>query len=80
MKLVKLDCEKQQQDLLNSIKSQSLLSYQSFRPRDLFPHLKDLVILLIVVKSLETSIKGENISVLGNRENSTITDYLIHNL
>ena len=27
----------------------------SFRPRDLFPHLKDLVIVLIVVKSLETS-------------------------
>jgi hypothetical protein len=52
---LKIDCEKQQQDLLNSIKRQSLESYQSFRPRDFFPHLKDLVIVLIVVKSLETS-------------------------
>ncbi len=53
---MKLDCEKQQQDLLNSIKRQSLESYQSFRPTYLFPHLKDLVIVLIVVKSLaETS-------------------------
>jgi hypothetical protein len=52
--VLKLECEKQK-DLLNSIKRQSLESYQSFRPRDLFSHLKDLVIVLIVVKSLETS-------------------------
>jgi hypothetical protein len=51
---LKLDCEKQK-DLLNSIKRQSLESYQSFRPRDFFSHLKDLVIVLIVVKRLETS-------------------------
>jgi uncharacterized protein (DUF952 family) len=52
---MKQDCEKQQQDLLTSIKRQSLESYQSFRPTDLFPHLKDLVIVLMVVKNLETS-------------------------
>jgi hypothetical protein len=52
---MKLDCKKQQQDLLTSIKRQSLESYQSFRPTDLFPYFKDLVIVLMVVKSLETS-------------------------
>ncbi len=37
------------------MKSQSFSTYQSFRPRDLFPHLKDLLIVLIIVKSLDTS-------------------------
>ncbi len=58
--LVKLDRENQQQDLLNSIKSQSLYSYQDFRPKDLFPHLKDLLIVLIVLKSLDTSMNPEH--------------------
>ncbi len=53
--LVKLDRENQQKDLLNSVKSKSLYSYKSFRPKDLFPHLKDLLIVLIVLKSLDTS-------------------------
>ncbi len=70
MKLVKLviffglgikthekDRENQQKDLLISMKSQSFSTYQSFRPRDLFPHLKDLLIVLIV-KSLDTSMRA----------------------
>ena len=52
------DRENQQKDLLISMKSQSFSTYQSFRPRDLFPHLKDLLILLIVVKSLDTSMSA----------------------
>jgi hypothetical protein len=52
------DRENQENDLLNSLKSQSFSTYQSFRPRDIFPHLKDLLcnilIVLIVVKSLDT--------------------------
>ena len=39
------------------MKSQSFSTYQSFRPRDLFPHLKDLLIVLIV-KSLDTSMSA----------------------
>ena len=55
--LVKLDRENQQKDLLSSIKSQSLYSYKAFRPTDLFPNLKDLLIVLIVLKSLDTSMR-----------------------
>jgi hypothetical protein len=51
------DREKQQKDLLISMKSQSFSTYQSFRPRDPFPHLKDLLIVLIV-KSLDTSMSA----------------------
>jgi uncharacterized protein (DUF952 family) len=54
---MKLDREDQQKDLLNSIKSQSLQSYEAFRPTDLFPHLKDLLIVFIVLKSLDTSMR-----------------------
>ena len=50
--------ENEQKDLLNSIKSQSLYSYQDFRPTDVFPHLKDLLIVVIVVKSLDTSMSA----------------------
>ncbi len=42
----------EEKNLLNSMKSQSLKSYLSSKPSDLFPHLKDLLIVLIVVKRI----------------------------
>ncbi len=53
--LVKLDRENQPKDLLNSLKSQSLWTYPAFRPRDRFAHLEELLMVLIVVKSVDTS-------------------------
>ena len=32
-----------------------MLTYQSFRPSDLSPHLRNLLIILIVVKSIDSS-------------------------
>ncbi len=61
--------ENQQKDLLNSIKSQSSWTYPTFRPRDLFPHLKDLLMVLIVVKCVDTPWTRTYVSVVLNSDN-----------
>jgi hypothetical protein len=78
------DRENQQKDLLNSMKSQSFSTYQSqtFRPRDLFPHLKDLIIVLIV-KNLDTSMSAHiRISCFESRQWSVrvIHPHVLHAL
>ena len=69
MKLVLTVTQTQEKNLLNSMKSQSLYSYQSSRPSDLFPHLKDLLIVLMVVKIIDSSMNTHiRISVLEFRQ------------